>query len=103
VVSVDRTAFDLNVLIRLKNISIYRTKDIKHLNHPLFIKNSDKKIFLDKKDAYSELNNLVKMISQKLWNGDKDKKRNLYFTEMLLFSIADREVLMDITTRYGSN
>jgi len=97
------SAFDLNVLIRLKNISIYRTEDIKHLDHPLFIKNSDKKLFIDKKDAYSELNNLVKMISQKLWHGDKDKKRNLYFTEMLLFSIANREVLMDITTRYGSN
>lgn len=96
-------AFDLNVLIRLKNISAYQTTDIKHLDHRLFIKNSDKKLFINKKDAYSELNNLVKQINQKLWKGDKEKEQNLYFTEMLLFSIADREVFMDITTKYGTN
>jgi hypothetical protein len=96
-------AFDLNVLIRLKNISAYQTTDIKHLDHRFFIKNSDKKLFINKKDAYSELNNLVKQINQKLWKGDKEKEQNLYFTEMLLFSIADREVFMDITTKYGTN
>jgi hypothetical protein len=97
------SAFDLNVLIRLKNISIYQTSDIKHLDNRLFIKNSDKKIFIDKKDAYLELKNLVKLISKSLWKGDEEKEQNLYFTEMLLFSIADREVFMDITTRYGTN
>jgi hypothetical protein len=97
------SAFDLNVLIRLKNISVYKPADIKHLDHRLYIKNSDKKLFINKKDAYYELNNLVKQISQKLWKGDKEKEQNLYFTEMLLFSIADREVFMDITTKYGTN
>lgn len=97
------SAFDLNVLIRLKNISIYHTPDIKHLDHKLFIKNSDKKLFINKKDAYYELNNLVKQINQKLWQGDKEKEENLYYTEMLLFSIADREVFMDITKRYSEN
>lgn len=97
------SAFDLNVLIRLKNISVYQTTDIKHLDHRLFIKNSDKKLFINKKDAYYELNNLVKQINQKLWKGDREKEQNLYFTEMLLFSIADREVFMDITTKYGTN
>ena len=96
-------AFDLNVLIRLKNISAYQTTDIKHLDHRLFIKNSDKKLFINKKDAYSELNILVKKINQKLWKGDKEKEQNLYYTEMLLFSIADREVFMEITTKYGMN
>jgi len=97
------SAFDLNVLIRLKNISVYQPTDITHLDHRLFIKNSDKKLYINKKDAYSELNNLVKQINQKLWKGDKEKEQNLYFTEMLLFSIADREVFMDITTKYGTN
>ena len=97
------SAFDLNVLIRLKNISVYKPADIKQLDHRLYIKNSDKQLFINKKDAYSELNNLVKQISQKLWKGDKEKEQNLYFTEMLLFSIADREVFMDITTKYGTN
>lgn len=97
------SAFDLNVLIRLKNISVYQTADIKDLDHRLFIKNSDKKLFINKKDAYYELNNLVKQINQKLWKGDIEKEQKLYFTEMLLFSIADREVFMDITTKYGTN
>lgn len=95
------SAFDLNVLIRLKNISNYQTTDIEHLDHKLFIKNCDKKIFINKKDAYSELNNLLKQIHKNLWIGDKAKEENLYFTEMLLFSIADREVFRDITTLYG--
>lgn len=97
------SAFDLNVLIRLKNISIYQPIEITNLDHSLFIKNSDKKLYINKKDAYSELNNLVKRINQKLSKGDKEKEQNLYFTEMLLFSIADREVFMDITTKYGTN
>lgn len=97
------SAFDLNVLIRLKNISAYQATNMKHLDHKLFIKNSDKKIFIRKQEAYSELNKLVKMINENLWRGDAEKEQNLYFTEMLLFSIADREVFMDITTRYGTN
>lgn len=95
-------AFDLNVLIRLKNIKNYQTTDIKHLDHRLFIQNCDKKIFINKKDAYSALNNLIKQVSIKLWSGEKHKEENLYFTEMLLFSIADREIFRDITTLYGT-
>lgn len=97
------SAFDMNVLIRLKNISLYQTTDIQRLDHRLFIQNSDKKLFINKKDAYYELNNLVKQINQKLWQGDREKQQKLYFTEMLLFSIADREVFMDITTKYRTN
>lgn len=97
------SAFDMNVLIRLKNISVYQTTDIKNLDNEHFIKNSDEKLFISKKDAYFELNNLVKQINQKLWQGDREKEQNLYFTEMLLFSIADREVFMDITTKYGTS
>ena len=95
------SAFDLNVLIRLKNIAHYQITDIKHLDHRLFIQNSDKKIFINKKDAYTQLNDLIKQISKQLWEGDKHKEENLYYTEMLLFSIADREVFRDITTLYG--
>lgn len=52
------------------------------------------------KDAYFELKTLIKTINKSLWKGDLEKGQNLYYTEMLLFSIADREVFMDITTRY---
>lgn len=95
------SAFDLNVLIRLKNISNYHTQNIEYLDHKLYINNADKKIFINKKQAYWELNKLIKIINEKLWKGDDEKVENLYYTEMLLFSIADREVFLDITTQYG--
>lgn len=95
------SAFDLNVLIRLKNISHYQITDIKHLDHRLFIKKADDKIYIDKKDAYFQLNNLIKQVNQRLWKGDKEKEENLHFTEMLLFSIADREIFIDITEKYS--
>ncbi|PRZ20312.1 hypothetical protein [Flavobacterium granuli] len=97
------SAFDLNVLIRLKNISNYQPKHIEHLDHKLYINNADKKLFINKKDAYFELNNLIKIINKKLWSGDNEKEQNLYYTEMLLFSIADREIFMDITSKFGIN
>ncbi len=96
-------AFDLYVLIRLKNIWAYQTTDLKDLNDRYFINNSDKKIFIRKNEAYSELNNLIKLINQKLWKGDPEKQQNLYYTEMLLYSIADKEIFMDIIKEYGKN
>jgi len=53
-----------------------------------------------KKIAYYELKNLIEIINRKLWKGDIEKEQNLYYTEMLLFSIADREVFMEITEKY---
>ncbi len=94
------SAFDLNVLIRLKNITNYQVDSITNLDNRRFIKNTDKELFIDPKDAYSELNNLIRKINDRLWNGELEKEKNLYFTEMLLFSIADREVFMDITKRF---
>lgn len=95
------SAFDLNVLIRLKHISNYQTNIEQLDGNKQIINNKDKQLFIDKKIAYSELNKLVKQINQKLWQGDNEKEQNLYFTEMLLFSIADREVFVDITKRWN--
>ncbi len=39
------SAFDMNVLIRLKNISVYQTTDIKDLDHRLFVKKIRQKNF----------------------------------------------------------
>jgi hypothetical protein len=94
------SAFDLNVLIRLKNIANYKTNNIEDLDHKLFISNCDKKLFINKNDAYSELNKIIKQINIKLWHGDKEKQNNLYYTEMLLFAIADKEIFKDITINY---
>lgn len=93
-------AFDLKVLIRLNYLSNYHPSNIEDLNNRFYIKNVDKNFFIDKENAYSELNSLVKSINNKLWKGEKEKENNLYLTEMLLFSIADKEIFMDITKNY---
>jgi len=97
------SALDLNVLIRLKNISNYLPEKIGELDHRLFIKNADKRLFIDKKQAYYELNQLIRKVNSRLWMGDYEKEQNLYYTEMLLFSIADREVFWDITNTFRLN
>ena len=91
------TAFEMNVLIRLKNIQHYVPKDISEMDKRLYINQKDKTNYIPEKESYTELNNLIKEISNKLWNEEKSKM--LYYTEMLLFSIADREIFRDITNR----
>ena len=90
-------AFDLNVLIRLKNISNYQVSDIDKLNNRLFMKKADSKLFINEKIAYHELNKLISQVHRILWKDDLEKIENLYYTEMLLFAIADREIYVDIT------
>ena len=88
-------AFDMNVLIRLKNINHYAPKDITEMDKRLYISQKDKSLYIPEKEAYTVLNNLIKQISEKLW--DTEKSKMLYYTEMLLFSIADREIFNDIS------
>lgn len=97
------TAFDMNVLIRLKNIESYKVDNLEELDNKKFINSIDKKNYIPKNIAYTELNKLIKEISYKLWEGDIEKQKNLYYTEMLLFSIADREIYKDITDRLTIN
>lgn len=87
-------AFDINTLIRIKNINNYRIfeKDLKDKN---FISKADKSFFFPTKDAYKIFVDLIKEIHQKLWNNENLEK--LYFTEMLLFSLADKEIYEEIT------
>jgi hypothetical protein len=91
------TAFEMNVLIRLKNIEHYAPTEITEMNKRLYISQKDKSSYIPEKESYRELNNLIREISNKLW--DSEKSKMLYFTEMLLFSIADREIFKDITNR----
>lgn len=93
------SAFDLNVLIRMSHIEKYQPSDLNSLNKHLFINDIDKTIFIAKKNAYSELNKLIKNVSKKLWEGDPEKQEKLFYTEMLLFSIADKQIFQDITKR----
>jgi len=91
------SAFDMNVLIRLKNIHKYKPNNLEELTKRLYINSKDKSYYIPTKKAYSELNKLITDISNGLWQGEKAKM--LYYTEMLLFSIADKEVFNDITNR----
>ena len=47
--------------------------------------------------VYLVWNDLIKEISLKIWGVEIDKF--LYYTEMLLFSIADQEIFSDITSK----
>lgn len=91
-------AFDMNVLIRLKNINHYTPGNVREMDKRNYISQNDKSQYIPEKEAYSVLNMLIKEISAKLWE-DQNAKKMLYFTEMLLFSIADREIYMDITKK----
>ena len=90
-------AFDMNVLIRLTNVDEYKPADITDLDNRRYINTLDKTSYISEKEAYSVLNDLIKEVSLKLWGNEKGKF--LYYTEMLLFSIADREVFSDITNK----
>jgi len=54
-------------------------------------------IFIPKADAYFELNSLVGQVNELLWNDTR--RQEPFYTEMLLFAIADRGVFEDITER----
>lgn len=94
-------AFDMNVLIRLTNIDNYKSNEISDLDNQFYIKKIDKLSYISENESYEVLNELIRQISLKLW--DKEKARKLYFTEMLLFSIADREIFNDITNKLTLN
>ncbi|QWX84609.1 hypothetical protein H0I23_02885 [Cellulophaga sp. HaHaR_3_176] len=88
----------MTVLIRLKNIDHYSPNDISEMDKKKYVSQKDKSQYIPENEAYLELNKLIKEISAKLWD-DQNAKKMLYYTEMLLFSIADREIYMDITKK----
>ncbi len=52
---------------------------------------------MPKADAYYELNKLVGKVNQALWHDSR--KLEPFYTEMLLFALADRSVFKEITER----
>jgi len=94
-------AFDMNVLIRMNNINAYKVNDEKEFKNRLFISKIDNQVFLPKNKAYFELNKIISQISKKLWNNEKSEY--LYYTEMLLFAIADTEIYKDIIDKISLN
>jgi hypothetical protein len=58
---------------------------VKQQSHQQSFHNIDKKIFINKKDAYYELKNLIEIINRKLWKGDIEKEQNLYYMRLLFY------------------
>lgn len=90
-------AFNLDVLIRLKFLNIYRPDKTEIWKNGRYISNKDKEIYVPKADAYYELNKLVGKVNQVLWNNSR--KLEPFYTEMLLFALADKGVFQEITER----
>jgi hypothetical protein len=94
-------AFDMNVLIRMNHINSYKVNNELEFKNKQFISKIDKKVFIPKNQAYFELNKTISQISKKLWSNEKTEY--LYYTEMLLFAIADTEIYKDITNLINLN
>jgi len=90
-------AFNLDVLIHLRFADIFKpdkTETWKNRNH---ISTKNKEIYISEADAYYELNKLVGKVNEILWNDTR--KLEPFYTEMLLFSLADKGVFREITER----
>jgi hypothetical protein len=74
-----------------------QTALIKSSNMPFILSTKNKEIYVSEADAYYELNKLVGMVNEVLWNDAR--KLEPFYTEMLLFSLADKGVFQEITER----
>jgi len=90
-------AFDLNVLIRLRYSHIYKPDKTEQWKNGKHISRKDAEIYISEADAYYELNKLVGHVNEILWNDFRKSER--FYTEMLLFALADRAVFKEITER----
>ena len=97
------SAFNMDTLIRLKYVHKYVAQDKESLSNKKYINKIDSELYISKESAYQTLNCLIKEIAKRLWVGQKEKCAQLFFTEMLLFSIANREVFLDITKHFSDD
>lgn len=78
-------AFDINTIINI----FYQDKF------------SKKNVYIDKNEAYTTFNELVININDRLFNDERQKEP--YHTEMLLFALADKNILADIKSSIKIN
>lgn len=84
------SAIDISTLIRLSRVDNYTN----NLGSKRMISNSDKKVFVEKSKAYTTLCDLILGINENLWQDNR--KKYPFYTEMLLFSIADNIIFYDV-------
>jgi len=95
-----RVTFSLNWIIFSQNagniffpIPLYQSPKRKKAGLEELIRGK----YINEIEAYSELNKLIKSISKKLWADCTERIENLYYTEMLLFAIANKEMCKEIS------
>jgi len=103
-----RVAFAMNWILLSKGLTnkffpIPEGRNSKMLNFDVnviinLMFKGDKSVLITKNEAYNEMNELIIKINNKLWDTDGERK-NIYLTEMLLFSIADTYIIDDIKKR----
>lgn len=86
-------AFNMETIINLYNKNMYKSK-INEINKKFFIYNTYKSINIPKNQAYYIACELIKRINYELW--DDEKQEHPFYTEMLLFAIADNIIIQDI-------
>ncbi|MBK1813113.1 hypothetical protein JHL18_21055 [Clostridium sp. YIM B02505] len=84
------TGVNIETLIRLSRASEY----LNNLEDKKVMSKVDKKVFIEDALAYPMLCDLISDINDKLWNDDRRKYP--FYTEMLLFAIADNIIFEDI-------
>jgi len=90
-------AFDIRVLIRLMHHEKYRRDDDKNNTSRKLVSEADENLFIPKDIAYREMNRLIREVNAELW--DNDRKNKPFYTEILLFAMADKVVFDEITRK----
>lgn len=88
-------AFDMKTLIRVKNIRIY-LGNIGNINN---ISRRDKDYFIPNNFAYNEMNELLNDVNKLLWNNQPERKKEPFFTQMLLFTLADIVIFKEMKSQ----
>lgn len=78
-------AFNIEVLIRLK----YKPNAYLRSGSKKLISNADKTLFFNENEAYSIIKDTIQKINKSIYIDDQDKADKPFYTEMLLFGIAD--------------
>jgi hypothetical protein len=85
--------FDFDVILKLHSKNIFNEK-INELKNKNYITSCERNLYISKEYAYKQMCNVVKEINEKLWSDGRRKYP--FYTEMILFSIADNVIIEDI-------
>jgi hypothetical protein len=78
-------AFNIEVLIRMK----HKPDVYKRIGTKKLISNADHALFYNKNEAYSIVKETIQGINKKIYESEPGKAGKPFYTEMLLFAIAD--------------